>query len=112
MPFLSTLAADSALFEQAWSTSSWTAPSTASVFTGLYPNQHGVTEGLVATQAMREQGAAQQDSTLSVKQLPQDVSTLPQIFKAQGYETFAVTTNININREIGFDRGFDHFQFF
>jgi len=112
MPFLSSLATDSALFEQAWSTSSWTAPSTASVFTGLYPNQHGVTAGLVATQAMREKGAAQQHSTLAVKQLPQNVSTLPQVFKAQGYETFAVTTNININREIGFDRGFDHFQFF
>lgn len=112
MPFLSTLAKDSALFEQAWSTSSWTAPSTASVFTGLYPVQHGVTAGLVATQAMQELGAAQQESTLQVKQLPAELSLLPELFKAQGYETFAVTTNININSEIGFDRGFDHFQFF
>lgn len=112
MPFLSTLAADSAVFEHAWSTSSWTAPSTASVFTGLYPNQHGVTAGLVATRAMQTQGEADQESTLAVKQLPSEVPSLPQVFKAQGYTTFAVTTNININEELGFDRGFDHFQFF
>ena len=30
------------------STSSWTAPSTASIFTGVYPDRHRVTAGLIA----------------------------------------------------------------
>jgi hypothetical protein len=34
-PFLGELAKDSAVFDNALSTSSWTAPSTASIFTGL-----------------------------------------------------------------------------
>jgi len=41
-PFLSTLALRSADFTRAYAGSSWTAPATASIFTGLYPFQHGV----------------------------------------------------------------------
>lgn len=41
-PQLSALAARGTLFERAWSPSSWTLPSTASLFTGLPPNTHGV----------------------------------------------------------------------
>lgn len=111
-PFLSALAAESAVLEHAWSTSSWTAPSTASVFTGLYPTQHGVTAGLVATKAMRQAGAEESDSTLAINQLPAGLLTLPELFRDQGYDTYGVTTNININDELGFTRGFDQFAFF
>ena len=45
-PFLSSLATDGIVFENAWSTSSWTAPATASLFTSLYPQEHGVVHGL------------------------------------------------------------------
>jgi arylsulfatase A-like enzyme len=41
-PFLSDLAARSILFQHAWSTAPWTAPARASIFTSLYPFQHGV----------------------------------------------------------------------
>ncbi|MCB9742031.1 MAG: sulfatase-like hydrolase/transferase [Alphaproteobacteria bacterium] len=57
-PWIDGLAETAAVFDRAWSSSSWTAPSTATVFTGLYPTQHGVIRGLVATQAL-EQAAAQ-----------------------------------------------------
>jgi arylsulfatase A-like enzyme len=41
-PFLDRLARDGVLFEQAFAASSMTAPCHASLFTGLYPPQHGV----------------------------------------------------------------------
>src|SRR5262249_22986641 len=47
-PFLKELGARAAVFDHAFSSSSWTAPSTASVMTGLYPTGHGVTDGMFA----------------------------------------------------------------
>ena len=41
-PYLSKLAKRSAIFENSYSTSSWTAPATASILTSLYPVQHGI----------------------------------------------------------------------
>ena len=53
-PFLAELAEQSVVFEAAWSSSSWTAPSTASIFTSLYPYQHGVTMGIGIYGQLRE----------------------------------------------------------
>ena len=47
-PFLSGMARQGTVFERAWSTSTWTAPATASVLTGCYPDRHGVTRGFLA----------------------------------------------------------------
>jgi len=40
-PNIARLAEISTVFDQAWSTSPWTLPSHASIFTGLYPTRHG-----------------------------------------------------------------------
>jgi arylsulfatase A-like enzyme len=40
-PNIARLAETSTVFDQAWSTSPWTLPSHASLFTGLYPTRHG-----------------------------------------------------------------------
>jgi len=45
-PLLSGWARSAVVFEREYSTSSWTAPATASLFTGLYPQRHGVVAGL------------------------------------------------------------------
>ena len=41
-PFLTSLAARSVVFDRAYSSSAWTSPATASLFTSLHPFQHGV----------------------------------------------------------------------
>ncbi len=46
-PWLSRLARQGVLFERAYGGSSWTVPSMATIFTGLYLFQHGVDRGLV-----------------------------------------------------------------
>jgi arylsulfatase A-like enzyme len=109
-PFLASLAAEGTVFDRAYSTSSWTAPATASIFSGLWPPRHGVLQGFFAHFKDATDGGDGAPRTLSVGALATGSATLPEVFKAQGYRTFALTTNINIGPEIGFDRGFERFE--
>lgn len=106
-PFLSKLAAGGAVFENAFSSSSWTAPATASLFTSLYPPQHGVVTGLIATRRLQKK-----DPTVEVNRLPERLTTLGETMKQAGYRTFAVSNNANIRGELGFAQGFDRFRYF
>jgi arylsulfatase A-like enzyme len=76
-------------FENAFSTSSWTLPAHASLFTGLYPIEHGAT----------------QENT----RLGTGPSTLADILGARGYATFAASANPLVSANTGLDRGFDVF---
>lgn len=101
-PFLKEIAKDSYVFEKAISPSSWTAPSTASLFTGVFPSQHGVLTGFVVTQRLKERRGV-----FKYNRIPSSLKTLPELFKEQGYTTIGGADNQNIGREFGFDRGFD-----
>ncbi len=85
-PVLASLAAEARVFEQAYSTSSWTAPAHASLFSGLYPIAHRTT---------------QESWTL-----PAAIETLAEILSAHGYESHGVVGNPMISRTRGFDQGF------
>jgi arylsulfatase A-like enzyme len=99
-PFLTRLAARGVVFDQAYSTSGWTSPATASLFTSLYPFQHGV---IVGIQKQREQ-------EYRFHRLPQGVETLAQSLKKAGYATYAISDNIQVSPVTGFDPGFDAFE--
>lgn len=103
-PFLDDLAARSLLFDNAFATSSWTAPATASIFTGLYPNQHGVVHGLVVGRQLQEDR-----SGYELNAIPSDIETLPSFMQDLGYQTFGATANPNVTSQLGFERGFDYF---
>ena len=103
-PFLNELVADSVLFESAWSTSSWTAPATASIFTGTYPNQHGVVTNLRIAGLLEDRG-----EPIELNRIPESFETIPLFLRSQGYRTFGVSSNPNIDSRRGFDRGFDRF---
>ena len=109
-PFLAGLANESVVFERAFSTSSWTAPSTSSLFTSLYPPQHGVVEGFMMHHVRTISREREGKETIALNRLPSDRALLPEIFQSMGYRTFGVATNINIGEEIGFSRGFDRFE--
>jgi arylsulfatase A-like enzyme len=104
-PFLEEWAARSVVFERAWSTSSWTAPATASLFTGVYPVQHGVHLGVNAVELLRKGG-----TKLELDRIPDALETLPELFHSLGYRTFGVTDNPNVSEAQGFAAGFDRFQ--
>lgn len=101
-PFLSKLAARGVVFEKAYSASSWTAPATASILTGLYPFQHGVVVGLQAKKRL-----IRKHPHIRINRIPEDVTTLPEVFRRGGYSTFGFSDNCNITDKQGFDQGFD-----
>ncbi len=88
------LAARGAVFERAFSASSSTQPTHASLFTGLHPWQHGVTRNGQVLGAER--------------------STLAERLAAAGWWTGAVVASFPLERRFGFEQGFaaydDRFQ--
>ncbi len=91
-PVLTKLAERGLLFEQAYSTSSWTWPSTASLLTGLAPEAHGV--------------VSNESCTLNLA-----LSSLPEVLQARGYTTAAFSCNPLIVPARNFDQGFEDFDF-
>jgi arylsulfatase A-like enzyme len=110
-PFMHELALPGAIFDRAFSTSSKTAPATASVMTGLYPTQHGVTENLHLNRkyipVLEQRGGV----NVPVNRLPEDIALLSEILLESGYSTYGAATNPHIGPAIGFDRGFEHFEY-
>ncbi len=92
-PNLCAYAQKNILFANAYSHSPYTLSSHFSIFTSLYPSSHHML-------------AAYRDN------LNPDILTLPQILKAQGYETMyiGVTDDPNLPLDRGLERGFDHIQ--
>src|SRR5262245_34109497 len=88
-PRLDRLAQEGALFESAFSASSWTAPSHASLLTGRHPHEHGVE--WQTPRAVRE------------GRYP----TWAEALKERGYRTAAFSANsFWFTRPMGFGRGF------
>ncbi len=101
-PFLTEFSKKSILFENAFSASSWTSPSTASIFTSLYPFQHKVLMGLLA-----HINAKKKFPDIKIDRIPEEIETMPEVLKKAGYSTFAISDNFNIGSKQGFDQGFD-----
>ncbi|MFT7479202.1 MAG: arylsulfatase, partial [Gammaproteobacteria bacterium] len=90
-PHLDLLASRGILFENAYATSSWTWPSTASILTGLPADAHGVTSNESCT-------------------LVRSLQSLPEALQDSGYTTAAFACNPLISAERYFDQGFEHFD--
>ena len=99
-PFLASLAARSVVFDRAFSSSGWTSPATASLFTSLHPFQHGV---IWNVRRMRE-------SQFRFSRIPEEAETIAEALQKTGYATFAVSDNVSASGLGGFDAGFDRFQ--
>ena len=101
-PFLTELSTRSVVFENVFSASSYTSPATASIFTSLYPFQHGVYTGFFTSKQKK----------IELNRIPERIKTITEILKENGYETYGVADNINICKEEGFTQGFDKFKQF
>jgi arylsulfatase len=99
-PHLEGLAAESIFFRNAWAPSSWTAPSMASLFTGVYPRTHGVENGVLSLETAEIFGQ---------ERVPEHLLTLAERLRRAGYETIGISTNPHLTRAVGFADGFDHF---
>jgi arylsulfatase A-like enzyme len=95
-PNLRRLAADSTLYRNAISAASWTAPSHASIFTGMYTLRHGVRYNLPNN---------------ALGRLPDAVPTLTEVLAHQGYRTAGRVANQGyLSDSLGFGRGFDSYR--
>ncbi len=95
-PWLDEIASEGITFEHAFAPSSWTVPSMFSMFTGLWPSQHGMTLGEI-----RGRGVVGQPV------LPDEALTLTETLERAGWDTFGVCTNFHLNDRFGFTQGFD-----
>jgi arylsulfatase A-like enzyme len=96
-PIIDSLSRESVLFETAMSPASWTKPSIPSLFTGLYPIQHGVFTGNTQDSADRITSDVLRDEHI----------TLAEALREAGYATGAFVENVQISSFMGFDQGFD-----
>jgi arylsulfatase A-like enzyme len=89
-PFLDSLAARGTLFENAIAQLPGTLPSHMSIFTGLYPAEHGVYPP---------------DAVLSPR-----IRTLPEVLHAHGFRTAGHVEGGYVEGRYGFSRGFDEWS--
>ncbi len=88
-PFLSSIKDELAIYENAISSSYWTMPSVASLFTGMYTSAHGL---LV-------DGCTIDEGLLS----------LPVMLNQNGYRCAGFVRNVYVSEYTGLNRGFDDF---
>ncbi|MGQ9688166.1 MAG: sulfatase-like hydrolase/transferase [Desulfobaccales bacterium] len=89
-PQLERLAQDCTVYSRCLAPACWTVPPHASLFTGLYPSQHGAFEG---------------------RFVPWDnLPHLVPMLKASGYATFGISTNSLVSPAAGLCPGFDEFH--
>ena len=91
-PNLDQLAREGALYEQAFSTSPWTTPSHASMFTGYYPSRNGVDGRNIF--------------------LNPESTTLAGLLTHRGYQTAGFINNVYIRRQTGIGSGFQQYEEF
>ena len=88
-PNLDAMAREGVIFTNAISPSPWTLPSHASMFTGLYPSQHGLNHR-------------------NFKLSPQ-ATTLADVLRNIGYQTVGFSCNPWVGKASGLDQGFEEF---
>ena len=90
-PHLDGLASRGSRFANTFAHTPLTLPSHSSIFTGFYPNRHGV----------RDNG---------VFKLHEDMETLAEVLYAKGYDTAAFVAAKVLSRKFGIAQGFDTFD--
>ena len=82
-PFIDSLAREGIVFHRAQATAPWTVPSTATLFTGLYPSEHGA----------EMPGRIRHLDAGPPQQLAAPVKTLAQILDKRGFATGLFSAN-------------------
>jgi len=106
---LDAFAADSVVFERAVSQNGWTVPSVASLFTGVYPQTHGVLSFVDPKAHIA--GGGDGAEPVMMDAMSMDHRTLAEQFADAGFATAAILKSDVINAGRGFEQGFEHFEF-
>jgi arylsulfatase len=96
-PHLDALAAEGVLFERAMAPMATTLPSHVSLFSGVYPHQHGITENGQRRKPFRDGDGA-------------GLRSAAQLLRADGYTTAAFVSAAPVKEVTGIGAGFDRFE--
>ena len=88
-PVMDAFAGEATVYERAFTPSTWTRPSVATMLTGLHASVHG---------AMHESEVLDEWAVL-----------LPEILREAGYGTICISTNDQVGPQAGFEQGYDRF---
>ena len=91
-PIIDELSKKGTIFLKTIATAPWTVPSVASIFTGLYPSEHGATQ--------------------EHPYLADEIPTLAEILAEKGYYTIGFSTNPWFHRQSNLSKGFQEFHLF
>ena len=106
-PAFDAFARDNILFDAAYSQSPWTKPAMTTLFTSLYPSQHGV----LSHPSIRErQGIEIKEADQWMDVMGDDYTTLAEVMSGAALRTAAFVGNPWLKKEFGYDQGFDHYD--
>jgi glucan phosphoethanolaminetransferase (alkaline phosphatase superfamily) len=88
-PAIDKIAEQAIIYSNAIAPSSWTLPSLASLFTSVYPSNHGV---------VHDPRHKKDPSHALGETFSEQLTTLAEALKAQGYTTFAVASNPHLHK--------------
>ncbi|MEO7795259.1 MAG: sulfatase [Thermoanaerobaculia bacterium] len=97
-PNLDRLARQAVVFDRASAVASWTRPSVPSIWTGLYPSEHGLTDLLKNGKGVR--GGV----------LAEEAVTVAEAMQAAGYRTAMIGNQFQLSPRFGMAQGFDLYQ--
>jgi arylsulfatase len=103
-PAFDVFAAQNLLFEHAFTQAPWTKPSIATLFTSLYPSQHGVASD---PQFRNPRDMQRSAPLIEADVLSGELETLPEVMQAAGYRTAAFIANPWMEKRFGFAQGFE-----
>lgn len=92
-PAFDEIASSATTYQNAFVPAPWTLPSHCSMFTGLFPSEHGITNGFT-------------DRNLA---LSTDIPTITEQLAEDGYATAGFSNNPWVGQLSGLNRGFDRF---
>ncbi|MCO6430908.1 MAG: sulfatase [Deltaproteobacteria bacterium] len=97
-PNIDRFAAENRIYRNAFSSSSWTPPSVASLFTSVFPTVHG---------HMPRPGGSKFGRNFT--KLPESFVTLAEALQAAGYATAGITANPLVSEKYGMQQGFEQY---
>jgi len=106
-PHLDAFAGRAVQYQRAWSTSSWTLPAHASLFTGLYPSRHGAHYMPGGDAELGEVVRLPIARYVRAGKLPDGATTLAELLEARGYATGAFVAGPWLHHTFGLLQGFE-----
>ncbi len=110
-PNLEKLARDGEVLSGFITTSSWTLPSHASLFTGLFPSTHAAHYSAEGDVSLSDAVGARSIFGLhQVNRLPEEAVTLAEVLRDHGYATYGVGAGPWLEPIFGLGQGFDDYD--